>query len=155
MTPRRRRSDTTAVSFFPFLSILVGIIGVLVLVIVASSLSGIRGAEQFVELTPTGETEKAPVYVECNRQGVIVHPEGAFVARDDLDRASSDWQRVIRRIDRNSNSEYLILLIRPSGVDTFDEAFGIARKAGIDIGYDPVYSAGPIRFAPAGKGLRS
>jgi hypothetical protein len=67
MSTRRQREIETP--FFPFLSVIIGVIGVLLLVIVSGSYSGIRKADQYVELTPTGEREKSRSTSNVRKKG--------------------------------------------------------------------------------------
>jgi hypothetical protein len=77
-----------------------------------------------------------------------------------LDASGSAWDDCLDRIVRASSSTYLILLVRPSGVATFNKALAQAKNRkkknpSLDIGYDPVHSAGPIRFRRSEEDLKS
>ena len=145
MARKRRSRRPVEISLFPFLSVLSGVIGALALIITGMLFVGVQDTDQVIDLVerPTG---KEPVYVECQRDGLVLHPEGTVVALDSMEDPSGPWTRCLHTISEQEDERYLLLLIRPDGVDCFDRALAMARKRKIDVGFDPVYNAGPIRF---------
>ena len=144
-SPRYLESDL-AVSLFPFLSVLFGVIGTLSLVIAGMTAIGLQDTDQFVELERDRLTGKTAVYVECRKEGLLLHPEQTELPLDELLDDNGAWARRLDTIKSKSTKEYLVLLVRPNGIESFDAAFVMARLADIDVGFDPVYSAGQIRF---------
>jgi hypothetical protein len=144
-TPRFDESEP-AFSLFPFLSVLVGVIGILVLIVSGMSLVGLQRTDQVIELEHDPQTSKEAVFVECRQDGLLLHPERTFVPLSGMVSADSNWSRLLQSLETRRDRQYLVLLIRPDGIECFRKSFGMARNANIDVGYDPVYATGEVRF---------
>ena len=149
--PRYIESET-AVSLFPFLSVLAGVIGTLALLVAGMTLIGLQDTDQIIELPHEKATEKTPVYVECRHDGLLIHPEGTYVPQEEIEEDDNAWEQLLGDLEAHSAERYLVLLLRPDGLDSFESAYPMARGADIDVGFDPVYAAGEIRFRPAELG---
>ena len=144
-TPRFADSEP-AFSLFPFLSVLVGVIGTMVLIISGMSLVGLQKTDQVIELEHDPQTNKEAVFVECRQDGLLLHPERMLVPLDRMVSNDSLWFRRMQDLMADKDRRYLVLLVRPDGIECFRRTFGMAKAAGIDVGYDPVYATGEIRF---------
>lgn len=142
---RTRKRSTLTVSLFPFLSVLAAVMGTLTLIISGMSMLALGNATQIVELVKSSHG-KAPVYVECREDGLILHPEGTPVPKEQIEDENGIWGQETQKIAANTKSQYVIFLVRPSGITTFKQARRMAAQQRIDIGYDPVYAIGPITF---------
>ncbi len=142
---RSRRSITqkkhTEVELFPFLSILACTIGTLILLIIVLTTQALNKQE----VTIVAKTEesgvnksKTPRYIECRDDGVVLHPSEEFVSRFDMNKANSPLQKLIAEVKANKNKQYLIVALRPDGIDVFNEVRNLVAGEGIDIGYEPV-----------------
>ncbi len=73
-----------------------------------------------MELDPFDQTKKNPVYVECQKEGVLIHPDdpttGApvFVSRRDLDEPDGAWYALMMRLQYDS-TRYLQMLVGRTG----------------------------------------
>ncbi|MFW6153711.1 MAG: hypothetical protein ACOC95_00670 [Planctomycetota bacterium] len=93
MAPRKKPSSLLGgVTLFPFLSVLFGVIGSLILVMAAQAALSLADADQYIQSIPGGQTERDPVYVECRADGLLIHPERTAIPLTDL-KAAVDRQR--------------------------------------------------------------
>jgi hypothetical protein len=153
----RRKTKDTEFSLFPFLSVLVAVMGTLILIIAGMTQIGLASPKQRVEIDAFDPTRKNPVYVECQKEGVLIHPDdpttGApvFVARGDLPAPDSALYALVTRIQYDS-TRYLQMLVRQDGVGTFNDVRAAVSDTGIDVGYEPLAGSGGVRFHQRGRG---
>ncbi|PSF39313.1 hypothetical protein C7H19_00555 [Aphanothece hegewaldii CCALA 016] len=139
----RRRSfspPATEVELFPFLSVLACTIGTLILLIIVltTQLLGEQQAITIIAKSETGENAaKTPRYLECRQDGIVIYPEEKFIPKQYLN-ISDTLLELLLTIKQNRDKEYLIVAIRPDGIETFQEVRGLIEKQGIDIGYEPI-----------------
>lgn len=129
------------VELFPFLSILACTIGTLILLIIVLTTQAMN--QQEVTIVARAEEggvnrSKTPRYIECRDDGVVLHPSGEFVPRANLGDPNSPLQKLIQQVKANKNREYLIVALRPDGIDIFNRIRDLVEGEGIDIGYEPV-----------------
>jgi hypothetical protein len=147
----RRKTKDPEFSLFPFLSVLVAVMGTLILIIAGMTQIGLASPRQRVAVDAFDATKKNPVYVECRRDGVVIHPDdpttgpAAFVARDDLDAPGGAFAALVTRLSYDS-TRYLDLLVRSDGVATFDAVREATSDTGIDVGYEPLFGDGVVTF---------
>lgn len=153
----RRKTKDPEFSLFPFMSVLVAVMGTLILIIAGTTQIGLASPKQRVEIDSFDPTKKNPVYVECQKEGVLIHPDdptnGApvFVARGDMDEPDSAWYALRMRLQYDS-TRYLQMLVRKDGVRTFNDARMAVSDTGIDVGYEPLLGDGEVRFHQKGRG---
>jgi hypothetical protein len=140
----KRRSytpNTIELELFPFLSVLACTIGTLVLLIIVIT-SQTLGSEKEVKIIARGESginqTKIPRYIECKEDGIIIYPQETFVPKANITSANSALSSLIREVQANRNEEYLIVALRPTGIEVFKQVRSIIEDAGIDIGYEPI-----------------
>ena len=141
---RRRISskNKAEVELFPFLSILACTIGTLILLIIVLTTQAFEQQEVHLKAkTEQGENiTKVPRYIECRDDGVILYPSEKFVPLDKLDDPNSPLQKLIAQVKANKDKEYLIVALRPNGIDIFERIRYLVEGEGIDIGYEPIDS---------------
>ncbi len=95
---------TKAAFLFPFLSILFGVIGIMVLLMAGQATLALVDVKQVIDMTPTDDDARRgdrqslppdrrpddpidrehgghePVYIECTREGLVLHPERTAIA---------------------------------------------------------------------------
>jgi hypothetical protein len=153
----RRKTKDPEFSLFPFVSVLVAVMGTLILIIAGMTQIGLASPKQRVELDTFDPTKKNPVYVECQRGGLLIHPDDpkadapVFVARRDLDEPDSAWNALRMRLQYDS-TRYLQMLVRRDGVGTFNDVRAALSDTGIDVGYEPLFGPGDVRFHERGRG---
>ena len=147
----RRKTKDPEFSLFPFLSVLVAVMGTLILIIAGMTQIGLASPKQRVEVDSFDPAKKNPVYVECRKEGVLIHPddpttgEPVFVARRELPEPDGAFAALTRRIQFDS-TRYLQMLVRQDGVGTFGEVRTAVSDTGIDVGYEPLFGSGDVRF---------
>jgi len=142
----RRRSTGPAVSLFSFLDLLSGLIGTLTLIIAGLTIFALQEAEQILEVRAVAADQKSPRFVECTKQGLVLLPQRIEAALEELDQDDGVWRTELDKIAENTESRYIVFLIRPDGLESFKKASTLAKQKGVETGYDPVYSAGPIQI---------
>ena len=148
---RARIHADTPFSLFPFLSVLTCAIGVLIVIISGQNLIAIGTADQIIELSD--ETRgRQPRFVECTREGIVIHPEGRRVplAEVNLD-DDSVFGKLVEDLKTNRRERYLVLLIRTDGIESFDRCRYLAMKSKIDMGKDAIPGWGRLIFTAGGK----
>jgi biopolymer transport protein ExbD len=139
----------TEVELFPFLSVLACTIGTLVLLIVVLTTQALKPQEAVVVAKTDVQVKtdknakgsnhkKAPVYIEARKDGFILYPGKKFAPRTDLYDEKSALRKTIANLKANKKEQYLILILRPDGLEMFDKARLLVQGQGIDIGYEPL-----------------
>jgi biopolymer transport protein ExbD len=143
---RRRSSSRPSIEIelFPFLSILACTIGTLILLIIVMTTQLFNSQREVTILAKTEHNErrknqnKMPRYIECRKDGIILHPSQEFVAKNDIESSNSVLKKLLNEVEQNSNKEYLIIAIRPDGIEVFKKVRNLIEQKGIDIGYEPI-----------------
>jgi hypothetical protein len=147
----KRKTKDPEFSLFPFLSVLVAVMGTLILIIAGMTQIGLASPKQRVEVDTFDPGKKNPVYVECQEDGVLIHPDDptsgtpVFVNRGRLEAPGSAWYALLTRLEYDRN-HYLQLLVRHDGVATFNAARASVSETAIDVGYEPIVGAGEVLF---------
>lgn len=144
MTRRNiRRKRQTEVELFPFLSVLACTIGTLILLIIVLTTQALEPQEAVVVAkvdkdSQGSNTSKSPLYIECREDGFILHPQKEFAPRADLYDEKSPLRKAIANLKQNKDKQYLIVILRPDGLEMFDKVRELVVDEGIDIGYEPL-----------------
>jgi len=138
-----RRKQQTEVELFPFLSVLACTIGTLILLIIVLTTQALEPQEAVIvaktdEDSKGSNKNKTPIYIEARENGFILHPSKDFAPRADLYDENSALRQTLTEIEANKDEQYLILILRPDGLEMFDKARELVREKGIDIGYEPL-----------------
>jgi hypothetical protein len=152
----RRKTKDPEFSLFPFLSVLVAVMGTLILIITGMTQIGLASPKQRVEVDAFDVAKKNPVYVECRKDGVLIHPDDpmtgtpVFVSRADLSDPEGALSALVGRLTYDS-TRYLQMLVRQDGVRTFGEVRAAVSDTGIDVGYEPLFGSGDVLFQRRGR----
>lgn len=138
----RRKQRGSPVTLFSFLDILAAAVGTLVLIIAAMLALSLPEIEQIVEPAPEG-SHREPSFVECTASGLLIHPELVPIETRAI-RTDDTWRRLLETLERESAQRYLILLVRPGGLPSFHLAESMAATRSLEVGYEPIYAAGPV-----------
>ena len=138
-----RRKQQTEVELFPFLSVLACTIGTLILLIIVLTTQALEPQEAVIvakadEDSQGSNTNKTPLYLEARKDGFILHPSKDFAPRADLYDEQSPLRKTIANLKANKDKQYLILILRPDGLEMFEKARELVQEEGIDIGYEPL-----------------
>jgi hypothetical protein len=93
-----------------------------------------------------GDNRK-PIYVECTSTSLIFHPDRQTVAlgplfaplglKEEIERRLSARRGAVAAVDdKAARQEYILFLIRPSGITTYYKATALLQKLGVDFGYE-------------------
>lgn len=137
------RKRQTEVELFPFLSVLACTIGTLILLIIVLTTQALEPQEAVVvakvdENSKGANRNKSPIYIESREDGFILHPSKEFAPRADLYDEKSPLRKTIAELKANKDKQYLILILRPDGLEMFDKVRQLVEQEGIDIGYEPL-----------------
>jgi hypothetical protein len=138
---RRIKSSKTELELFPFLSVLACTIGSLILLIIVVSTQSLTVNPQvkIVAKVENGANQgKKPHYIECREDGVLLHPSKQFVSLSDLEKPGSALSELITQVKANRDREYIIVVLRPKGIEVFQQVRSLIEKEEIDIGYEPI-----------------
>ncbi len=147
----RRKPQDPEVSLFPFLSVLAAVMGTLILIIAGMSQIALARPRQGVDFEAFAPGKKNPIFVECRKKGLLIHPDDPMkgkaieVSRGELEDIGSPWHTLRARLALD-DSHYLMLLVRPDGVGTFNDARESVSGTNIEVGYEPLFGDGDIRF---------
>ncbi len=133
-------SPSPEIELFPFLSVLFCTIGTLVLIIILLVVQASAGNKKVNIIAKNNSSinqNKIPRYIECRSDGVIIHPTKEFISIDDINQSNSVFDKFLSEI-KAQKTEYLIVAIRPDGVEIFKEVRELIESEGIDIGYEPI-----------------
>lgn len=142
--PRRSiyRKRQTEVELFPFLSVLACTIGTLILLIIVLTTQALEPQEAVVvakvDESRGANQNKTPLYIEAREDGFILHPSKEFAPRADLYDEQSLLRTTVANLKANKDEQYLILILRPDGLEMFDRIRELVEQDGIDIGYEPL-----------------
>lgn len=140
----RRRRERATVSLFPFLSILVCLMGVLAFIMIGIAV--VSATNPGVTIKMEGSHTKRPTFVECHGDQLVLHPERLQVPLYKMEAEGSPFMRLIDRLVRHKTQEYVIFAIYPSGIDCFYKGRSIAKKRGIDFGFEPMLEGWQLRL---------
>ncbi len=86
----------------------------------------------------TGAEGRHPCFIECRREDIVLHPEGASVPMGDID-DSDKLSALCDRIKANRARDWTaILLVRPDGVRTHNQVMLLLRKRNVPHGALPI-----------------
>ena len=137
------RKRPTEVELFPFLSVLACTIGTLILLIIVLTTQALEPQEAVVvakidENSKGANKTKTPLYIESREDGFVLHPSKEFAPRADLYDSKSPLRKTIANLKANKDKQYLILILRPDGLEMFEKVRQLVEEEGIDIGYEPL-----------------
>ena len=137
------RKQQTEVELFPFLSVLACTIGTLILLIIVLTTQALEPQEAIVvakteEDSKGANKNKIPLYIECRKDGFVLHPSKEFAPRADLYDEKSPLRKLVAELKTQKEEKYLIVILRPDGLEMFNKIRELVTKEEIDIGYEPL-----------------
>ncbi|WP_448514761.1 hypothetical protein [Parathermosynechococcus lividus] len=134
------RRQPLQLDLFPFLSILACTIGTLILLVVVISVSSLTRERTTVQILAreTAQNDgRAPRYLECRRDGVVIHPQRQLVPQSQLASNTSLLAIYLANLRNRGDREYVIIAVRPDGFPCFEQVREQVERAGLAIGYEP------------------
>ena len=146
------------VSLFPMFNILACTLGVMIFIL-ATVASVSLGADMAVEILTDagialGVERKTPTWVEWDGSELALHPSMNRVRFDRDLRQIPTWDEThayifanlggtrvgaaVAAVGLDNENQYIIVLVRPSGFESFLEIRSYFEFLGIDVGYEPI-----------------
>ena len=153
---KRKRTSSPAFTLFPFLGVLAGVIGTLILIIAGTSQIALANPKQRIEVDALDPAKKTALHVECRADGLVVHPsEGAldkalFIPKHQIEDQAGAWSDLAGRLELDP-SRYLLFLVRSEGISTFNRARSALGETRIAVGYEPIFGDGDLSFKKKGE----
>ncbi|MGK7895445.1 MAG: hypothetical protein AB4041_10930 [Microcystaceae cyanobacterium] len=141
MRRRLRNQSSITIELFPFLSILACTIGTLILLIIVITTQVFDNSREITIIATSEDGKnrtKTPRYIECREDGVLLHPSQKFVPDYQLTAYNSSLSQLLSELRQNKSKEYLIVAVRPDGIEVFQKVRKLVEEQGIDIGYEPI-----------------
>ena len=133
-----KKSLTAQVSLFPAFNLLICTLGTLILVLgVVTSIS--LGPEQRVKIDvtlPSDTHGKKPRYILWDGENVVVLPSKESFSFPS-ERLALELQ-FVAGIRKHRNSEYVVILVRPSGFESMLQLRNFFLDQNVAVGYEPV-----------------
>lgn len=133
-----RRSDEAAISLFPFLSILVCMMGVLAFIMVSVAVVSATNPKVELDWESLTSNERKAVIVECRGDALFMHSEGQEVPLEDLEAKESPFIGLIDGIAETKEDAYLFIVVFPDGIGCFYRVRDMAESRKIDLGFEPL-----------------
>jgi hypothetical protein len=139
---RPRKIEEPGLNLDSFLDIVANIVGVLIFITLFVATQAMNQKEvTIVAKSEQGENRsKTPRYIECREDGVVIYPSKEVVPKEQLQNPNSALQQLVKQVKNRKEQEYLIVALRPSGIDIFNQVRELVEGEGIDIGYEPIDS---------------
>lgn len=83
---------------------------------------------------PFGNKTKEPMYVDVQRDHLVLYPGSEVVPLRDLERKGNALERMLNTVQTNAATEYVVLLARPGTALVINRLKKAIRDRGIDIG---------------------
>lgn len=134
------------VSLFPFLSVLLCAIGVVIVIMSGQTLVALSSSHDQVVRIVGDAQGRTPVYVECRADEVELHPFFGVVATEALAQEGSPFLALLETLHRHARERYLVLLVRPDGIETFEQCLDLAQLRDLSVGKDALLQGGRLIF---------
>lgn len=156
---KRRRRSRVSPSLFPFLSVLLCAMGVLIVVISGQNLLAVGGGvDQALEIGSGTFEGKEAIYIECRAEGILIYPDKTAVSLEAIrnEEPGSEWMRLLAQLEQHREEQYLVFLIRPEGTEVYDYCeYQSKYVRSIDAGKDALLSGGDLILLEHGKPILS
>jgi hypothetical protein len=110
-------------------------------------------------------TKRRPIYLECTDAGILIHPGGVQISREDLDGPGGPGNpldaclRAIREYlaqqGASQEEPYPLLLVRPGAVYTYARARDAMKSWEDEFGYELIEKDVPLKFSPPDENLKA
>jgi hypothetical protein len=154
--------DDLGISLFPMFNILIATLGVLVFIMSALATLSLSSGNVVIDAMVCGtgdiscnENKKIPTYLEWDGSSLVLHPSKSKVRINRslssirnwdetyryLDRTiqGSELEREIKEIVKDSESRYIVILVRPEGFESFSNLRAyFSSHLNLDLGYEPL-----------------
>lgn len=128
--------------FLPFMDILTGLMGIIILINIVLSLSLADGQDIKVRIIPKDENiawhdkSMKPVMVVCASNHVML--QKSRISMEEMKARARFHRKITDTIEKGGANAYLLALIRPDGYRSFRYVRAAAKALDIRIGYEPI-----------------
>ncbi len=139
----KTKTDLDVTGFLSVMSIVTGLIALILFVIalrIALNPNALKivSFRLFTSSRATGANLKVPSYVDCQPNGLVLYPGKIRVTWEDLQRPGNPFERMLDKIQQETEKEYIIVMVRPQSVKFYRQVRNLIGKRPIDVGYDAV-----------------
>ncbi|HUT02318.1 MAG TPA: hypothetical protein VM163_00305 [bacterium] len=113
----------------------------------AAMLKASRSVLTTVKHPSESATLPKPVYIECRADEAVIWPAGKVVPMTDKELRASSFEAWLSAAGVNAPGNYVVLLVRPSGIATFDKLRELSESSGLKVGYEPVLKEWEVFFS--------
>ena len=96
----------------------------------------------------------SPVYLDCRPDGVTILPGDIVVPVEDLIQPGNEVEKVLTRVQAQSDTEYIIMLVRPYSLPVYRYVRREVLRRGILTGFDVVNADVKLDWRAEAKKLR-
>ena len=133
------------IELFPFLSVLASTIGSLLFLIIIVSVQAVNQDWIPMEIIANEEEGKKAHFIECSEEGIILHnTKKEFISTDKIVGSGSPLIDFLEEVGQNKEQEYILVVIRPSGIENFNLVREQVELRDIDIGFVPFREKRPL-----------
>lgn len=159
---RRKENKAISIDVEPFLSIMAIVLKLisLILVVIVMRIAVNPKSRKILSFTQLWsgrayvENPKAPSYLDCHKDRVVTYPGNKQATLEDLQRPGNPVEQLLNKVQANSDEEYVIVLVRPESVKLYRTIREmIARRPGVDVGYDAMDADFEVNWDEARKSL--
>lgn len=160
-----KNRDSTKTDFSSFMCIILMLTGCLITILI-SNVVVIAANPNNVEITSIvnadlnneevevvgGNIIKNPWYVEVERDQITIYPGEHRMSLKDLENKQNAFEELIERVKAKSESQYIVLLVRPYASSVARQLKKIIVDRKVDVGIDLLDRGMPLVFSgPGGK----
>jgi hypothetical protein len=91
-------------------------------------------------LEPQEGPLRKPYLVECRRGGIYLIEENVSETYERTRESTSRWNALRQRVAESAEDDFILLLVRPDGIWTFNRLRSQLRRLKIPLGYEPILS---------------
>ena len=100
---------------------------------------------------PFGNKDKEPIYVDVEKDHLVLYPEQDVVALRDLETPGNPFEKLLDYAQENKDEEYIVLLARPGTARLVHRIKKVIRARDIDLGFELYEADRPIEYERAAK----
>jgi len=164
----RKQKTKIDIDVLPYLSIMLSVLGIICLIIVvmvmnialnpkAIAIVSFKGLYEGFSKTDgsitDGSIPKSPTYLDCSPAGISLFPGETNVPPAELAVPGNIVEQALDRIEKNTEHEYVIVLVRPGSLPVYRTVRKLLANRKIDIAYDPLEATAMIDWQKEAKEL--
>ena len=130
--------------FLPFMDVLTGLMGIIILINIILSLSTAGDEGVKVRIIPKEEDvvwrdkQIKPLFVVCTSDHILLHKTRIPITK--LRMQTYLYNKIQASIEKWGSDTYLLALIKPDGYQSFRYVRAAAKGLGLKLGYEPIDS---------------